>query len=459
METKSEIYDLQDESLVRLNKIVDLLEKNIEEVLRNVQILGDKESDCIFNKYIGLLQLSLDYTKSIKSSYDKKNKEKIEIEILKNPGPSIYVKARDSNNSESLYVNELVNKIRNSVNDAELLADIARQVDTIKPDLNSVTNENKEFLSGLIQRAQRANSEKKIIEKPNVISVVANKEFESFSKNNEDLKLRLHDVKITNKLIKDEEVRIDKNIEDTKKQLIELEDFKRKFTNNLKEINPETGKVTVLNCTTSDFLNKRIELSKIKPIDNSTDQEAETKVHKNLGYYELRDRLKREKAKRGLQGHHGSFRRIQDLEAQKKLKDIDDYNKAFKEAIDFFEKEYGQTQGLKTNMRGKRISNGNYLKVSGVSDVEVMAAKLISPKIKLSKVSLDPRFISSPTSDMEKVQEMDDEFNQMIRVEYNVSDSVETPKHSQNNLDNPKKLTVLGRVKNIVSSLVKTIKG
>jgi GDP-L-fucose synthase len=147
MENKTEY-----EALSKLNRIINLLEKNTEEVFDQIsRNPKDTRMEAIINKYLGLLTLSLERAQALRNS------KTAEVGGVYGGG-AIFVKAKPAGEIEPVAVDlqSLVAMIRNAIGEPELLKRIAAHIDSIKPNFNTITQENKEFLLGLIARAQQA---------------------------------------------------------------------------------------------------------------------------------------------------------------------------------------------------------------------------------------------------------------------------------------------------------------
>ncbi len=158
----------QSEALSKLNRIIILLEKSTEEVFdqisRNSQ---DTRMDATINRYLNLLTLTLERAQALRNN-------EIKSEILTDMKPGFhFIKAtpiseRTARMRELVKMQDIIKEIRDSVDDPDLLRSIAERVDSIKPNLDTITEDNKEFLLGLISRAHLASKPK--LDKLNVDS-------------------------------------------------------------------------------------------------------------------------------------------------------------------------------------------------------------------------------------------------------------------------------------------------
>lgn len=229
------------EALAKLNRVISLLEKNTEEVFEQIRQNPQNAKNATLNRYLGLLTVALDRAHSLNKG--------ITSPILESPGPSVFIKATPIKD-RTARMQALVKEIRDAIGDPELLKSIAERVDSIKPNLGTITEENKEFLLGLISRAQRTK------ETINVSGdVFKNKEF---------FQTYIKSVADTDKLIQAEGAKLSKEVEVAREKLQELEARRERFFNNLKRIDPKTGEVKVLDYTADEFLHKKFPISQIK---------------------------------------------------------------------------------------------------------------------------------------------------------------------------------------------------
>ncbi len=154
MNTKTECLE---DAQAKLNRIITLLERNTEEVLTQISRNSpDTRMDATLNRYLGLLTLALERTQALRT-------DKIKSDILTDMKPGFhYIKATHVKD-QTVNVQELVKEIRNAVGEPELLKIIAERIDAIKPDFESITEENKDFLLGLISRVGLVSKPKGII--------------------------------------------------------------------------------------------------------------------------------------------------------------------------------------------------------------------------------------------------------------------------------------------------------
>lgn len=356
MKNEETVSKRRAEAIARLNRVIVLLEKNIEEVFDQIQNNpGSTKTDYAFQKYMEMLNLSLERVKNIRDSeFKKENDSEIESDILKNPGPSIYVKAipQKSQHVYSDLIERFVKDIRNSIGDAELLGQLADRVDSIKPDLNEITEENKEFLLSLIKRVQRAQPAKsgvvdelKKVPLPVLYSCIGNYDswkklhcrnaidneikkrevqeeknntLDSLVKKGDVIRRHLRTANESDALIKKEELKLTSDIENARKRLNELEARRQKFFTNLKEINLDTGEVKVFDYTATDFFNKKVQLSELNiPKKEEVEKNVEeSKDHlSGVGGYPSEVASKSEELKKynTAHGHKGQYSPVEFL--------------------------------------------------------------------------------------------------------------------------------------------------
>lgn len=303
----------------------------------------------------------------------------------------------------------LVASIRNSIGEPDLLNCIASHIDSIKPNFYTITQENKEFLLGLISRAQQAHKSGVIdlhtqiplsFIKPETLRKAdayktAYKQVEELGKFNEtrNHKRSVNPVDLLVRAGFDRGVAENRVKNGLVNQKNRAEVLKAIGIND----NPIASKITSTDPTQQQELRKLAE--QINAIKNDSENTkkfngslgitsiTEDKPERDLSFYENAEIYKREKAKSAVSGEGpGSFRRSGDGDIRN-VKYLSEYESDFMKAAEKFAKEHGiPVSDLVRYKRGKRLPDGNLLENIGISDTEVMMSTIKLPCSNKTKV-------------------------------------------------------------------------
>lgn len=419
-----QMREMEYEEISKLTRAISLLEKNADEVFDCISLnLQDNRIEVILNNYISLLNLALERAQALKN-----------VKINKDRG--IFIKAKSVEKEITTPdLQNLVSNIRNSIGEPELLKRIANHIDSIKPNFDTITKENKEFLHGLISRAQQAstsnvpgiidfhskmplNQENKIINSVDFFERAGlGRNFiqDRQKKRSEELKA----IGVENTLQQDlgkiaEQINAIKDDSEIPKynKVKRLDSYgtnvefdkKLDVPDALKGISESTEKARdIFNRKTqnipSHLFNDDVNT---KVINNDKKHfnplESDDKPERDFSFYENADIFKREKANSAIIGEGpGSFRRTGN---HQKVKSLSDYETDFTIAAEKFAKEHGiPVSDLIRNKRGKRFSNG--LGRVGITDTEVMLSNMKLPSV---VKQTDPNKISSNKPKVEKIK-------------------------------------------------------
>lgn len=321
--------------------------------------------------------------------------------------------------SDNSKMQDLVKEIRDSIGDLNLLNDIAKRVDSIKPNINSLTEENKDFLLNLILRAKLApnhivNEHGKVISShPSMVmqkedmqkkdlSTVDKKctktSYNTVGKFHSILTGDCFDKDIIEKSfpIKDKIVHPSLNAE---KPVIFIKADTNKTPDNIlsEDINAFYDKCK----------EKRVQATKAVNGDgNSAFKRCKTDFLEDYNAYCSKYKNKQLKATEAIKGNgNSSFRRddvlaIKDNKynkiASQKKKSLNDYEREFAEAIEHFKKHYCvNLNNLKSYKNGKSCSDIDIRSYFDITDTEIMTAKILDDQKIGHKKITDKKYIIS----------------------------------------------------------------
>lgn len=186
----------------------------------------------------------------------------------------------------------------------------------------------------------------------------------------------------------------------------------------------------------------------------------EPEVIKDLDFYIKIDRFKRQKADDAIKNGTGKIRRVGGT-GKGSLKRIEILDEEFKDAIDNFQQKYGKyISKQRVKNVGVRYSDLAAPK-NHITDTEIMAAKYVSDKIEPPTKELNTGNIACPKKNENEANKPDpapepkvgeEQLKAAVKKLYN-----DLGLDKETKVENPKKRTIIGRVKSAVKNIFKKV--
>lgn len=208
----------------------------------------------------------------------------------------------------------------------------------------------------------------------------------------------------------------------------------------------------------SDVSEESVEIPELtkKPVELPKEPE----VIKDLDFYIKRDRFKRQKADDAIESGTGKIRRIGGP-GKGGVKRIDVLDEEFKDAIDNFQQKYGKYIS-KERLKNIGVRYSDLVaSVNQITDTEIMAAKCISDKIEPPTKELNIGNIACPKQNENEASKPDlapepkvgeEQLKAAVRKLYH-----DLGLDKETKVENPKKRTIIGRVKSAVNNIFKKV--